>query len=267
MTRAASLVLACCLAAGSAAAQFAGALAPVEARLLPGFAEGEARMAGLRLALEPGWKTYWRTPGDAGIAPQLDWSGSSNVAAVEPIWPTPHLFETFGVATVGYKGEVTVPLRVTPVDAAEPMRLRLVMDYGLCSDLCIPARAELALDLAPGAPEAERAAIAAALDDQPLSAEAAGVSAASCALRGAGEMRAFEAEIDFERAVDAAPHVVIEGPEGVWFGPATVSQSERRVAIAAEAQIWGEASWVARDALRLTLLFDGWAADLPGCGA
>ena len=38
---------------------------------------------GLHVSLPEGWKTYWRSPGDAGLPARIDWSGSANLAAAE----------------------------------------------------------------------------------------------------------------------------------------------------------------------------------------
>jgi DsbC/DsbD-like thiol-disulfide interchange protein len=267
MTKVAFFATICALAAAPATAQFLTA-APADATLVEGFEDASGdRIAGLALALDPGWKTYWRAPGEAGIPPTLDWSGSENLASAEPLWPAPHVFDSFGIATIGYDGDVTIPLKIEADDPSKPVRLRLVMDYGVCSDICVPARAELSLDIAPGAPERARAALETALAQRPLSAAASGVTDARCVLRGAGEMRAFSAEIGFHDAPDETPFVVVEGPEGVWFGPAAVTRNGVSLSIAAEAQIWGDRDWIGRDEIRLTLLFEDWAADLPACGA
>ena len=53
---------------------------------------GEELRLGLQFELEPGWKIYWRTPGQAGITPELDWYGSDNLAAAEIRWSVPHCF-------------------------------------------------------------------------------------------------------------------------------------------------------------------------------
>ncbi|MFX4601211.1 protein-disulfide reductase DsbD domain-containing protein, partial [Acinetobacter baumannii] len=65
----------------------------VEARLVSavrGTGDLTALPLGLELRLEPGWKTYWRSPGDAGFAPRLDWSGSGNLAGATLSYPAPH---------------------------------------------------------------------------------------------------------------------------------------------------------------------------------
>jgi DsbC/DsbD-like thiol-disulfide interchange protein len=241
---------------------------PAEARLTPGWetAPGE-RMAGLQIALDPGWKTYWRAPGEAGIPPVFDWSGSENLSEVEVFWPAPMVFDSFGLTTIGYDGVVTLPVRVVAADPSRPVRVRLTLDYGVCADLCVPARAELALELAPGSSGRRDAAIADAQARLPRNPAAAGVAEARCVLRGAGEQRVFEARIGFEAPPKVPLHVVVEGPEGVWFGPAATQVDGSALDIVADAEIWSDIGWIGREDLDVTLLYEGWATALPGCGA
>jgi DsbC/DsbD-like thiol-disulfide interchange protein len=111
------------------------------------------RHAGVEIDLKPGWKTYWRYPGDAGVPPRFDWTGSVNVAEVRVGWPAPHGFETEGMVSIGYKGRVLFPLAVVPKDPAQPVTLTLSLDYAVCETLCVPAfgKAVLALAVAGGA--------------------------------------------------------------------------------------------------------------------
>lgn len=119
-------------------------------RLLPGHpASADIWRAGLEFELKAGWKTYWRVPGDSGVPPVFDWSGSSNLAEVAVLWPSPELFEDGGGHSVGYTSDVILPLHLHPKDPSRPIRLHLRMDYAVCSTLCVPAHAELALDLDP----------------------------------------------------------------------------------------------------------------------
>ncbi|MEG6508753.1 protein-disulfide reductase DsbD domain-containing protein [Methyloligella sp. 2.7D] len=105
--------------------------------------------AGIQIRLDPGWKTYWRNPGDSGVPPYFDWSGSSNLKSVDVLYPAPGNFEEAGGISYGYKNEVVFPLRVTPKDPSEPVDLKLQMEYGLCKDICIPNQAELSMALPP----------------------------------------------------------------------------------------------------------------------
>jgi DsbC/DsbD-like thiol-disulfide interchange protein len=98
---------------------------------------------GLDIRLDDGWKTYWRMPGDAGIPPQFNWSGSTNVKKVDVLWPAPQRFNDRGGETVGYKNRVVFPLRIEPIDAAADVKLELSLFFGVCEDVCIPANGEL----------------------------------------------------------------------------------------------------------------------------
>jgi DsbC/DsbD-like thiol-disulfide interchange protein len=104
--------------------------------------------AGVTLKLAPGWKTYWRYPGDSGVPPRFDFAQSENVKSVTIGWPAPHRFSDESGSSIGYKAEVIFPLRIVPQDPAKPVRLRLKLDYAVCEKLCVPAEghAELALD-------------------------------------------------------------------------------------------------------------------------
>ncbi|MEO1316587.1 MAG: tyrosinase family protein [Pseudomonadota bacterium] len=80
----------------------------LEAKLLAGGRMEDGRQsAALVLKVKPGWKTYWRQPGEAGVPPQFDWTGSDNLADIEVGWPAPVVFESFGYRTLGYGGPIS----------------------------------------------------------------------------------------------------------------------------------------------------------------
>jgi DsbC/DsbD-like thiol-disulfide interchange protein len=121
---------------------------------------------GIEIALTPGWKTYWRYPGDAGIPPRFDWSGSENVAAVEVFYPAPkRITDGSGQVSIGYEGSVIFPLSIRVTDPTKPVRLKLKLDFATCEKICIPAEAVLALEVA--ADTAEEAALKDALKRVP----------------------------------------------------------------------------------------------------
>ena len=107
------------------------------------------RLAGVQIRLSPGWKTYWRNPGDSGVPPTFDWSGSKNLKSAEVLFPAPHRFTDAGGTAIGYADEVVFPVKITPEREGEPVELKLNLAYGLCKTLCIPNEAELTLALAP----------------------------------------------------------------------------------------------------------------------
>src|SRR5712692_8053361 len=65
-------------------------------RLLAGSRSGAVLLGGIAFQLEPGWKTYWRTPGDSGVPPRFDFSKSENIEAVTVLWPAPTKFDDGG---------------------------------------------------------------------------------------------------------------------------------------------------------------------------
>jgi DsbC/DsbD-like thiol-disulfide interchange protein len=118
-------------------------------RLLAGPAPAGARtyVAGIEIALAPGWKTYWRTPGEAGVPPAFDWTGSRNVASPRVLYPAPMRLEDAAATSIGYTGRVIFPVEVAPVDAKTAGALALRVEFGICKDICIPVEARLALEL------------------------------------------------------------------------------------------------------------------------
>jgi DsbC/DsbD-like thiol-disulfide interchange protein len=123
------------------------------ARLIAGArpsGQGAPFRAGIEIRLKPGWHTYWRYPGDAGVPPRFDFAGSQNVKAVEVLWPAPQRLPEAGLATIGYDRDVILPLRVTPQDQGKPVTLQIRLDYAICEKLCVPAQTKAELALAGG---------------------------------------------------------------------------------------------------------------------
>jgi len=114
---------------------------------------GETVSLGLHFKLRNGWKIYWRSAGDAGYPPSLDWKGSENLKQADMRWPLPHRFSILGLETLGYKDEVVYPITAWAETPGAPMQLRVKVDYLTCSDICVPYEAELTLDLPGGGAE------------------------------------------------------------------------------------------------------------------
>jgi len=119
-------------------------------RLLLSPADGGAIDGGVEIQLEPGWHTYWRVPGDAGVPPQFDFSGSRNVAGIEVHYPVPERYDDGQSVSVVYTDRVVFPLTVRPEDPAKPVEVSLGLFYGACAEVCIPVKAEAQTALAPG---------------------------------------------------------------------------------------------------------------------
>ncbi|MDO5641916.1 MAG: protein-disulfide reductase DsbD family protein [Paracoccus sp. (in: a-proteobacteria)] len=125
----------------------------VSARLLPGWvAEGGDRVSALELVLQPGWKTYWRSPGDSGLPPEFDWRGS-NIGAVRFHWPAPEVIVSDGERTLGYHERLILPFTVAPSDPSLPVGISAGVSFGLCENICIPASLDLIAPAAAASPD------------------------------------------------------------------------------------------------------------------
>ncbi len=102
---------------------------------------------GLHIRLGPGWKTFWRNPGEAGVPPQFDWQESENIQTAEVRWPAPHRFTSYGFDNFGYQDEVVLPVRLQASSETQATVARLNLAYMICQRICVPMQAKLALNL------------------------------------------------------------------------------------------------------------------------
>ena len=118
-------------------------------RLLAGSRSGTVLLGGIAIQLQPGWKTYWRSPGDSGVPPRFDFSKSDNVEAITVLWPAPQKFDDgAGGTSLGYKQQVVLPLRIVAKNADKPVTLRADINYAVCDKLCVPVEASAELTFA-----------------------------------------------------------------------------------------------------------------------
>ena len=179
------------------------------------------RRAGVEIRLDPGYITYWRNPGDAGVPPSFDTTGSDNISAVAVHYPAPQKLDEAGVTAFGYAGTITFPFDVTLADKARPATLVLALDYAACAKLCLPAKARLKLALPHEATPEASAILDAAMAQVPRQVALGtpgALSVDAVALAEGGATAALEV------AAHAAPGATlfVEAPEG-WYlqaGPA-----------------------------------------------
>jgi DsbC/DsbD-like thiol-disulfide interchange protein len=212
--------------AATAAGAWAGEIRHSEVRLLQGeFADGEWS-AGVQIDLAEGWKTYWRMPGEAGIAPEFDWSGSRNVADVVVHWPAPGRYRDASGETVGYAHRVVFPLTVLPENASEPVELTLGLSYAVCKDICVPARVELRRTLMQSsAMSSVEAALVRQFEAQVPRHWAAGVALERVHVEEAAGAPVLAVELTGS-AVESSTEIFVEGFERAYFrAPRLVTRS------------------------------------------
>jgi DsbC/DsbD-like thiol-disulfide interchange protein len=185
----------------------------------PAVKPAKSYLAGVEITLAEGWKTYWRTPGDAGVPPLFDWAGSTNVAAIKVRYPAPNRMQEPGAETLGYKSAVIFPVEVMPSDPGKPVNLELKAEFGVCRDICVPAEAKLSLTLLPaqleGKPSPEIVAAMERVPRPPVSRRAADpeVRRVTASLDGGAPRLAIEAR--FPQGGRGAD-VFVEAPEGLY---------------------------------------------------
>src|SRR6202158_1589585 len=139
-------------------------------RLLAGSRSGAVLLGGIAFQLEPGWKTYWRTPGDSGVPPRFDFSKSDNIEAVTVLCRAPPKCDDgAGGHSLGYHDQIVLPLRIVAKNADKPVTLRADINYAVWEKLCIPVQANAELPFTSVA-STEDSALFAALDTVPKSA-------------------------------------------------------------------------------------------------
>jgi suppressor for copper-sensitivity B len=192
---------------------------------------GDALALGIHVRLPEGWKTYWRSPGDAGFAQSIDWTGSHNIAAPEVAWPAPKRFSVLGLDSIGYEREVIYPISAQVERVGEPVVVRATVDYLVCSDICVPQRAELALDLpaGPPRPSALKPLIEHFAAKVPRRRADSGIDEIAAAISGRGENTQLRVTAVAALPFDSAD-VFVEGPPSLAFGRprATLEPAGRR---------------------------------------
>jgi DsbC/DsbD-like thiol-disulfide interchange protein len=183
-------------------------------RLVAGTPRGGMHHAGVEIRLAPGWKTYWRYPGDSGIPPRFDFSKSRNVKSVTVRWPAPQRLTDEAGTSIGYKHDVVFPLEVVAQDAAKPVKLVLGIDYAVCEKLCVPADGKAELTLAGKAAETEqKIAQAQALVPRPATIGAGAFAIAAVKREGKNVL------VDVVAPDGAVVELFAEGPTPDWALP------------------------------------------------
>ncbi len=239
----------------------------LDARILPGWQTPDGtRMIALELTLAPEWKTYWRSPGDAGIPPLFDWTGSENLAAVELHWPRPQVFHLNGMQSIGYRERLVLPLELTPKTADQPIRVQATVDLGVCRDICMPATLTLSAEITgKGGPDV---AIRTALDDRPSSGAEAGLSAISCTVEPISDGLRLTATLRLPSTGGAETVVFEPGRSAVWVSDASVSRQGGTLTATSDlVPETGAPFALDRSRVTVTVLGRDRAVEIAGCPA
>jgi suppressor for copper-sensitivity B len=188
---------------------------------------------GLQFRMKPGWKIYWRSPGDAGFPPRPNWAGSRNMAETKINWPAPVRFSVLGLETLGYKGDTVLPLTVALFEPGKPVELTGKIAFLACSEICIPYEAGVALALPEGPENSSREA---GLIEQfaarvPSREDTPDLRIIRAEIAGSGKSQVIQLALAADRAL-SRPDIFTEGPAGYRFSrPVTRISDDGRSAL------------------------------------
>lgn len=250
----------------------------VSARLLPGWVEEGQRYSALELVLEPGWKTYWRSPGDGGIPPDFEWLGGIGSVGDDGLadggqgneevtfyWPRPEVFYAGGMRSVGYHDQLLLPFSFSHDGDADSGPLAARVFFGLCREVCVPATVELEA----GAPATEGPdkRIVDSIASQPALASDPITCRIAPTEDGLDITAHLPAAGDDASANDQSGTVLAEFTDSsIWVSEASVTQTADGIAARFQAVAPNGAPFAVDDnAIRVTHLWDGGAVEYQTC--
>lgn len=207
----------------------------VEARIVSaveGTGELQSLPLGLELKLRPGWKTYWRSPGDAGLPPQLDWSASQNVERAQILYPAPHRVTLLGLQTYGYADHVVLPLGVDAKEPGKPLDAKVAATVLVCEKICVPESFELALALpaGPATPGPEAQLVNRFRSAVPGDGAVSGLHIERVAEAAAGDLPALKVELSSTRPFEK-PDVFVEAEPALTLAAPTVTSDGDKASV------------------------------------
>ena len=131
---------------------------------------GKPFNVGLLLRMAPGWHTYWKFSGDAGLPTEVKWKLPAGWKISEIQWPIPlKTIDPGDIQTYGYVDEVLLMQEITPPNVvagigdagnvaradhepgssipATTVKLSADANWLVCEKICIPGSATLQLEL------------------------------------------------------------------------------------------------------------------------
>ena len=246
--------------AAPAAAQVMDSVAKLSIRT--GWSEGaDTHIAGLQIDLAPGWKTYWRQPGDVGIPAQFTWAGSGNVENIKVLWPRPKVTMDYGMRSLGYDTRVVLPLVMT-TQGNGPVRLKGRVMFGVCEDVCIPVEYKIDTTIQRGG-TSDRA-LQAAIDAQPS------VKRAKVVCEFTPYKTGLKVKLSIKTpALGKEEHMAVEFADpDLWVG--TPELTRQGGTLSAQVKVLansGQMPLIDRAGLRTTLIAGTKAVEFRGCQA
>ena len=229
------------------------------ADVVTGWRQDATHVAGVTIKMASGWHTYWRAPGDSGIPPSFNWSGSSNIAHVAVRFPVPEVLDQYGMRSIGYTDEVTFPLLIRTRDAKAPVRLRGEISIGVCYEICVPVTLNVSADLPAGG--SRNGTLAKLLKDKPREG-----GHLTCDISPMADGLRMMASADVARLPGEEVAVIETGDAQVWVSTPELTRKGNR--LMAEVEMVPPSAKpfaLARSDVRMTVIARGRAVEMVGC--
>lgn len=264
--RAALTGAALALCATAANAQFEGRSADevVQVSLIEGWRmENGRHMAGIRITLAPGWKTYWRAPGEGGVPTVLRLRSAEGIDGMAIHWPRPEVFFTNGIRSIGYRQDVILPVEfAVSGDGTHVIEGRL--DMGVCLDICMPVTLDLSGQLLPDTTRDRD--IGLALSDRPLTAVEAGAGDVRCAVEPITDGLRVTVTVEVPATGNDETLVVEHADPMIWVSEAATRRDGATVTGVADIVPPDHGPFALnRSDLRLTVVGSQMAVELDAC--
>jgi DsbC/DsbD-like thiol-disulfide interchange protein len=260
------LVSAVTLGAAPAAAEFEGRTAAdvVQVTFLPGWRMPDGNhMAAVRIALAPGWKTYWRAPGEGGVPTVINLTEAEGVSGMAIHWPRPEVFFANGIRSIGYREDVILPVEFALTGGGD-VAISGQIELGVCLDVCMPVTLDLEGLLPPVTDRVRE--IGLALSDRPLTAGEAGAGRATCAVEPIADGLRVTVSVDIPATGNDETIVLEHRHPDIWVSESVTRRDGGTLRATADVVPPDHGPFALnRSDLRITVIGSRMAVELDGC--
>ncbi len=216
----------------------------------------------IEVALPPGWKTYWRNPGTAGIAPEFDFSASHNLGKPTVSFPVPQVVDDGYSVTNVYVGGVVLPFRAAVTDPKMPVDLALTVHLGVCAEVCVPDEVTARLTVPPGENDAATEAVLATARARLPGPPQPGMFAVDSIARKDGTDARPVFRVAATVPAGAPPEFLVEGPQD-WapYAPTFVGRDGGKALFDVKFSRLGATTPIAGAKIRITMASGGHAIE------
>ena len=220
----------------------------------------------IQLTLAPGWKTYWRIPGESGIPPLLSFENSDNLKDSRIIWPLPKLFEQNEIQSIGYDQKLVLPIDLFPHIPQKEIHLKGNIQIGICKDICIPVTLDFFQKLNPNA--SMPSAIQAAYASRPLNAREGNVDWIKCSFSPLENGLMLDTVIQMPSTGGNEIAIIEPGQSEVWTSEVTVKRTGKILRISSGLHHPHAKQFILdRSKIQFTILGENRFVELMGCSA